>query len=274
MKITARTSGSGPKIILLHGYAGSVSHWREIVPKLEAHYTVVLLNYGPLYLGREAFSFTSQVKYLGEWISSQYPNEKVTVAGISFGGALAWGLGLKFPHLVDKTIFINPMMPAPGQQFHLTSMRLFFTIPLSRKSVYLFLSTSIGGKFLKTCASIFRLQSEEHASRLTSLEGKRRVLLAHLFNNFAWILKQEEWSHWHDRLMTWSHPSLFIYDSEDPLFKAKAYFDLGQILKSSATLILPGAGHIAIQNAAEPIAQAILDFTKKQKESLNSKSAA
>ncbi len=263
MKITSRVSGSGPKIILLHGYAGSVSHWREIVTQLETTYTVIVVNYGPLYLGREAHSFSSQVEHLGQWITTEYPNEKVTIAGISFGGALAWGLGLKFPQLIEKTIFINSMMPAPGQQFLLTSMRLFFTIPLSRRSVHLFLRTAIGGKFLKTCAGIFRLKSEQHAERLTSLEGKRRVLLAHLFNNFAWILKQEEWSHWHDRMNQWNHASLFIYDSQDPLFKAKAYFDLSQRLKSKTVLDLPGSGHIAIQGAPTEIARAIQSFSDK-----------
>lgn len=262
MSITSRVSGSGPKIILLHGYAGSVSHWREVATELEATHTVIVLNYGPLYLGREAFSFSSQVDQVGQWIEKNFPGEKVTLAGISFGGALAWGLGLKFPNLVEKTIFINPMMPAPGQQFLLTSMRLFFTIPLSRNSVHLFLSTKIGGKFLKTCAGIFRLQSEKDANRLMSLEGKRRLLLAHLFNNFAWILKQEHWAHWHDLLSQWKHSSLFIYDSQDPLFKAEAYFNLAQRLRSKIVMDLPGAGHIAIQGAPAEIAKAIKDFSE------------
>jgi pimeloyl-ACP methyl ester carboxylesterase len=263
VKISSRETGQGPVLILLHGYAGSVLHWKPLVSSLESHFRVVVVNYGHLYLGRQALSFTEQVDILGNWIAQSFPNQKVHVAGLSFGGALTWGLGLEFPNLIEKTIFINPMSPAPANHFHMKSMRFFFKIPLSRKSVFLFLSTSMGEKFLKKSAEIFRLQSESVTGRLTGLEGKKKIFIAHLFNNFAWILKQENWRIWDKKLALWNHPSLIIYDPMDPLFKRQSYGEFAQLLQCTEVMQIPDAGHIAIHGEPDKIATSMKEFLQK-----------
>jgi pimeloyl-ACP methyl ester carboxylesterase len=264
VKVSARITGQGPTLILLHGYAGSVLHWKPLVTLLEPYFQVVVVNYGHLYLGRQALSFSEHVKILGEWIRQNFPNQKVHLAGLSFGGALTWGMGLEYPELIEKTVFINPMPSAPAGHFHMKSMRIFFKIPLSRKSVMLFLLSSFGQKFLKKSAEIFRLQSESAADRLTALEGKKGMFIAHLFNNFAWILKQENWKIWTRKLAEWRHPSLMIYDPFDPLFQRQAYSEFSQLLKCTETLQVPSAGHIAIQGAPNEIAEAMLKFFQNE----------
>lgn len=265
MQIEARTRGQGPVLILLHGFAGSVLHWEQMVSKLEPEMTCVLLNYSQFYLGRAAMPFSQQVDQIGEWIQKNYPRQRVHLAGMSFGGALAWAITLKYSHLVERCVFINPMPVNPTESFAMKSMRFFFTISLGRTAVFLFLETGLGQQFLTKCAQIFRLRSQKEASRLTSLQGRKKMLLGHLFNNFAWILRQEDWGEWMQRFELWRHPSLMIFDDQDPLFAPQTYQKMTELLKCEETVVLSGAGHIATALHSDLIAEEVLRFLKQER---------
>ena len=50
MKLSKKTAGSGPPLVLLHGGLGSVNHWHRNFDVLAQHYTVHALDmpgYGP-----------------------------------------------------------------------------------------------------------------------------------------------------------------------------------------------------------------------------------
>lgn len=264
MKISSRRTGQGPILILLHGYAGSVLHWKPIAESLESDFSVVLVNYGHFYLGRSALSFSAQVDLLANWIEEHFPGQRVNLAGISFGGALVWGLGTKYPQLVAEAIFVNPMPPNPMKYFAMKSMRLFFHIPLSRAAVFIFLSTRLGAKFLRRCAEIFRFQSEEEAERLTSVTGKKRIFIAHLFNNFAWILRSEKWQSWVQLLRGWSHQSLVIYDNQDPLFASSAYLSFAEMINCQNIVMIEKGGHVAILGQPKMIVDIMQSYLLKQ----------
>lgn len=263
MKIHAREVGQGPSLILLHGFAGNVAHWDSVIEELKANFTCVVVNYSHFYLSREALSFTEQVLELGEWLVERYPNQKIHLGGISYGAALAWGMSLKFPDLIDRTVFINPMPPQPTKFFAMTSMKLFFTIPVFRKSILFYLHTPIGKRFLTRCAQLFRLRTQDNAERLSHLTGKKRLLVGHLFNNFAWILKNENWMKWNYKLESWVHPSLLIYDDLDPLFTVAAYEEFQELLSCEETWVLSGAGHISILFEGEALALKIKAFLNR-----------
>lgn len=260
MKIHAREVGQGPALILLHGFAGNVAHWDPLLERLQKKFTCVVLNYSHFYLSREALSFAEQVQEVGRWIQYHYPNQRVHMCGISFGAALVWGVALKFPELVERTIFINPMPPQPARFFAMTSMRMFFTVPVFRKSILFYLHTPIGKKFLSKCAQLFRLRTQDNAERLTQLTGKKRLFIGHLFNNFAWILKNENWVKWHYKLESWVHNSLLIYDDMDPLFQAAAYEHFQDLLSCEETFVMRGTGHISILFEGEALALRIEAF--------------
>ena len=48
-RIVYRTAGSGPPLLLLHGITSSAATWKDVIPQLAAHYTVIapdLLGHG------------------------------------------------------------------------------------------------------------------------------------------------------------------------------------------------------------------------------------
>jgi pimeloyl-ACP methyl ester carboxylesterase len=253
-KIAFREEGVGPILMLLHGYAGSVLHWDPIVASLKSKYRVVTPNLSHLFMGKDRLTFSTQVELFAGFIKTHFPGQKVHLTGISYGAALVWGVALKYPELVDRTVFINPMPPAPVQAFNIPILKTFFQLPLNLRSIYLILRTPMGRFFLKRAAEVFRIERAEFWDRTQPLHGRKLLFVCHVIHNFAFILRNENWGAWKMRFESWTHMSLLIFDVEDPLFKPKTYYAFQELLGCEATSEVKNAGHIAIQTRPDEIA--------------------
>jgi len=259
-KITFRERGQGPVLILLHGFGGSVHHWEACADELSKHYRVVVPNLSHLFMSTDRIFFTVQVEALASFIRTNFPEQKVNVAGLSFGGALTWALRLQRPELVEKVVLINPVVPDPIPQFSLPELRYFFVMPLASRSIFVLLSTPIGKSFLKRAAAIFRDERSEGAGRLESLKGRRLLFVSHLIYNFAWTLRREDWGWWKKKIEQTDFKSLLIFDREDLLFSKEVYQKFAQEIKCENVIELTGAGHLAIKTRPETIAKNIHDY--------------
>lgn len=259
-KIAFRECGEGPILIMLHGYAGSVLHWDPIVEKLKDSHKVVIPNLSHLFMGKENFTFSEQVTMFAEFIKENYPGQKIHLAGISYGAALVWGVALKYPQLVDRTIFINPMPPAPASRFHIQILKFFFFLPLNVQMIYLIMRTPVGRFVLKRATEVFRHERAELWERVKDLNGRKLMFVCHVIDNFAYILRNENWHHWEMRLESWTHPSILMFDPHDPLFEPRTYHDFQELIGCDLCFEIPDAGHIAIQTKPEEISKMIEDF--------------
>ncbi|WP_373999195.1 alpha/beta fold hydrolase [Bdellovibrio bacteriovorus] len=259
-KITFRERGQGPILILLHGYGGSVHHWEAVAENLSSQYRVVVPNLTHVYLSTDKLFFTVQVEVLAKFINEHFPDEKVAVAGLSYGGALAWGLATQHPHLVQKTVLINPMVTDPVKHFLPKELRFFFSVPLNLKSIYVMLSTPMGRLFLKRAAQIFRDERSEGVTAIENLKGRKLQFVAHMIHHFSWILRSEDWNFWHQRLYTYRGDCRLIFDTEDLLFDQGAYRKFAHHIGCEDVIALTGAGHLAIKTRPETIAQLIKEF--------------
>jgi len=260
-KISYRIKGEGKILICLHGYAGSVLHWDAVAESLAKQFQVVIPNLTHLYAGQEQFGFSRQIDELANFIQENFPNQKISLAGISYGGALSWGLALKYPELIDKVVFVNPMPPNPAKYFAMASLNVFFRIPLSVKMVYLFLSLPVGKYFLKEAAGVFRnLQGDFEEHRIESMRGRKLQFMSHVLWKFSWILRKEKWDMWEQKLQAWSHDCLLIYDKKDPLFHFHFYDQFSKIISSTNVVTTQGAGHISVKQESKLIAGAIREY--------------
>lgn len=259
-KILYRTFGEGPLLILLHGYAGSVLHWDPVVQNLQTHYQLVVPNLTHLYMSNESFTFSQQVDVLAKFIQVNFSNRKVHLAGASYGGALLWGVALRYPQLVDKTIFINPMPPAPMEKFSIPILNAIFRLPLNIPSIYMILRTPLGRFFLSKAMEIFRVEGLGRWERHQKLHGRRLLFICHVIHNFSFILKTENWKTWQSQLPGWTHPSLLIFDQQDPLFKPKTYHQFQELIGCDETRELYLAGHIATNIRGLEISEMIKEF--------------
>jgi pimeloyl-ACP methyl ester carboxylesterase len=254
-KIAFREVGEGPLLIVLHGYAGSVLQWNPVVEQLQRHHRVIIPNLTHLYTGKVQWNFSEQIDILAEFVKTYFPRQKAHWAGISYGAAVLWGLALKYPELVEKTIFINPMPPAPVEHFKIPVLKSIFRLPLNMQSIYMIMRTPLGRFFLKRAAQVFRTDRADFLDRIDSLHGRKLLLICHVIYKFSWIIKSENWSLWKRRLEGWTAPSLLIYDSEDPLFEPKTYQRFQDLIGCDFIYELENAGHIAIENQGDKIAE-------------------
>jgi len=260
-KISYRAKGEGKVLICLHGYAGSVLHWDPVTETLAKQFQVVTPNLTHLYMGKKQLHFSEQINELASFIKENFPEQKVSLAGISYGGALSWGLTLMYPELIDKVIFVNPMPPNPAKYFALPSLNIFFRIPLPLMFVYFFLSLPVGKFFLKEAANIFRnLQGDFEEQRIETMRGRKLQFISHILWNFSWILRNENWQAWKMKLKNWNHDCLLIYDKKDPLFDFHFYDHFSQIISSTNVVTTQGAGHISTTQQSKLIAGAIREY--------------
>ncbi len=259
VKIAYRSVGNGPVVILLHGYAGSVLHWDAITENLKENFQVVIPNLTHLYMSKKQLSFSDQVEVFAKFIQAHFPNQKVHLAGASYGGAIVWGVGLRYPELIDKTIFINPMPPAPVSQFSIPILKSIFRLPLNIQSIYMILRTPIGRFFIKRAAEVFRMERADLWDHTDPIHGRRLLFVCHVILNFSNILKNEDWKNWKYRLKGWNHLSMLIFDQQDPLFEPKTYHRFQELIGCTEVREIHLAGHIAINTRADEIAQFITE---------------
>lgn len=263
-KIAFRTVGEGPLLILLHGYAGSVLHWDPVVQNLKDQFQLVIPNLSHLFMSKESRTFSQQVDIFAKFIRFYFPDRKVHLAGASYGGALLWALALRYPELVDKSIFINPMPPGPMEKFSIPVLKTIFRLPLNIPSIYMILRTPLGRFFLSKAMEVFRVEGLGRWDDDQKLKGRRLLFVCHVIHNFSFILKSENWALWKLKFKTWTHPSLLIFDQQDPLFKPRTYHQFQDLLGCDTSQELHLAGHIATNVRGIEISEMIREFLISQ----------
>lgn len=262
-RISFRTRGEGIPLILLHGYGGSVHHWEAVANTLSETYRVVVPNLSHLFMGSDKLFFSVQVEALAHFIRENFPNEQVHVAGLSYGGAMAWALASQHPDLVSRLVMINPMVPEPIRHFMPTELRFFFSIPLNLKTIFVLLSSPMGKAFLKRSAQLFRDERSEGPGAVDKLTGRKLQFVAHMIHNFAWILRSEDWQLWKKKLLTYRGQCCLIYDQNDLLFNPEIYRKFAMQMGCEDLVVLTGAGHLAIKTEPALIAAKIIDFIQR-----------
>lgn len=254
-------------LICLHGYAGSTRQWEPVADILSKNFKVVVPNLTHLSMGFEKAKFSEQVDELAHFIKTHYSGKKVSLCGISYGGALTWGVATTYPEMIHRVVLINPMPPNPKNSFAPSYLRYFFSYSWPTVAIYYFFRSRWGKNLLQEMAMVFRnLSGESTRDRVQSLEGRRLQFVCHMIHKFAWILNNENWSHWHRKLNQWSHNTLLIFEVYDPLFLESFYRDFAKRIKCKNTVITQGAGHISIVQESRLVAGAIREFLLRDPE--------
>jgi pimeloyl-ACP methyl ester carboxylesterase len=257
-----------PTLVLLHGYAGSVRQWDQVSDYLEKNFRLVIPNLTHLSMGINKVSFSDQVDEIAHFLKTEYPNIRVHLCGISYGGALSWALASRYPELIERVVLVNPMPPNPKKSFAPAFLRYFFSFPWPVTGIYLFLKSRFGKNILKDLALMFRnLSGEGDRERINSLEGRRLMFVCHILNKFAWIMHNEDWQYWEKKLSIWKHKCLLIYETKDPLFLESFYKNFSTIMHCRDSVLTQGAGHISIVQESKLIAGAIREFLLRDAES-------
>ncbi|HEY5002846.1 MAG TPA: alpha/beta hydrolase [Ktedonobacteraceae bacterium] len=109
------TQGTGPLIVLLHGFPEFWYSWRhQILFLAEQGYRVVapdLRGYNDTDKPRKGYTVSTLLRDIVGLIKG-LGEEKAIIIGHDWGGVLAWAFALKYPQMTDRLIVLNAPHPA------------------------------------------------------------------------------------------------------------------------------------------------------------------
>jgi pimeloyl-ACP methyl ester carboxylesterase len=104
-------AGSGPCILLLHGYGDSCQGWRRVIPALATDHRVIAIDLPGFGRSRRPRSSGGLIDHYSVFFSELAATmgvEHATVVGHSLGGAVALTLALEQPNAIDRLALIAP----------------------------------------------------------------------------------------------------------------------------------------------------------------------
>ena len=108
-RVSYRTAGEGPLILLIHGITGDSRQWNEIIPQLAEHYTVLapdLLGHGESAKPRGDYSLGAYAVSLRDLLIV-LGHRRATVVGHSLGGGIAMQFSYEYPVFCERLALVD-----------------------------------------------------------------------------------------------------------------------------------------------------------------------
>src|SRR6267142_3308680 len=107
------TAGSGPAIVLLHGYAETSRMWRPLIPRLAATHTVIapdLPGIGGSAIPADGLDMAHAAARMHALVKGLGVN-KAAVVGHDIGLMVAYAYAAQFPDEVDRLVLMDAFLP-------------------------------------------------------------------------------------------------------------------------------------------------------------------
>ena len=117
VKMQYLVAGSGPTVILLHGYAETSRMWRPLIPRLASKFTVIapdLPGIGDSAIPPSGLDMKSAAMRVHRLVQA-LGVEKARVVGHDIGLMVAYAYAAQFPNEVEKLVLMDAFLPGvPG----------------------------------------------------------------------------------------------------------------------------------------------------------------
>jgi pimeloyl-ACP methyl ester carboxylesterase len=118
-RVSYRTAGSGPVVLLIHGITGSSDQWDGVFPLLSEHFTVVapdLLGHGRSAKPRGDYSLGAYAVGIRDLLIA-LGHRRATVVGHSLGGGIAMQFAYEYPVFAERLVLVSS--GGLGREVHL-----------------------------------------------------------------------------------------------------------------------------------------------------------
>jgi epoxide hydrolase 4 len=263
-------AGSGPLLVLLHGFPEFWYSWRHQIPVLAQHYTVV----APDLRGYNESDKPPRVKdyrisHLVEDVAGMiesFGEQRAIVAGHDWGGAIAWALALTRPEMVEKLIALNIPHPRMFVQHLLTNPRqlarswyvFFFQLPWLPEFALRASNFRAIEETFRSSTATPSLLSPDVTMQYTSAIAKPGALTAAL-NYYRAAGRYGILSQLNSQTVV-SQPTLLIWGEQDIALGKELTHGLERYAPDLTVRYLPDASHWVQQDRPERVNQYILDF--------------
>ena len=246
--------GEGPVVVLLHGYPTSSFLWREIAPVLAARMRVIapdLVGYGnsdkP---GAADLSLHAQAGYVRELLH-RIGVERFALVGHGFGGGVAQLLAFQGDvgalGLIDSIAFDAWPSPAMGD------LRARFAEETPEAA------EGFVREWLAAACEKRTLSDREVDGYVSPWRTEPAAL--------AWAFRGHDGRGLErsgELLEELDTPAFVIWGEEDAFLPPALAERLGEALPGSMVALLPGCGHLVVEDAAGTVAGLIQEFLRRQ----------
>ena len=108
------TAGSGPPLVLIHGWPQTWFEWIRIMPALAERYTVIAPDMRGLGdSSRPLTGYDKQTVARDIWqvVNGKLGHDRFFLAGHDWGGVIAWAFAETHPELLDRLVILNAPHP-------------------------------------------------------------------------------------------------------------------------------------------------------------------
>jgi epoxide hydrolase 4 len=263
------TQGTGPLIVLLHGFPEFWYSWRHQVPFLAEHgYTVVapdLRGYNDTDKPRTGYSVPTLLRDIVGLIKG-LGYEKAIIVGHDWGGALAWVFALRYPQMTERLVVLNAPHPQAlmrelrtPQQLRKSWYIFFFQIPWLPEFVLSRQHAAPIGKMLYESAVQKAAFPPEVLSHYRDAMSKPGALRAGL-NYYRAIFRNPFSTR---ASTTISAPTLLIWGDQDIALGIALTRGLEQWVPNLRIQHLPDSGHWVQQEKPETVNTLLLAFLQE-----------
>ncbi len=251
MDAHVRITGSGPPLLLVHGFMTSSYSWRYVIERLSQQFTLYVPD-----LPGAGRSDKPDVSYhpdaLADWIGELMDALGITgcrVIGNSMGGYLAMRLALRRPNAMSRLVNLHSPGLVTGR---MRALKVGMTIPFSFRIVkalvhfnpelWVFKNVHYFDESLKS-----RQETREYAAALSSNEGVRAF--AHMLNETLTPATLREFeatlTSRHQSGQSFPIPLQLIYAERDPMVPPTVGRRLYALLPDADWVELQDASHFA-----------------------------
>ena len=270
-------AGSGPLVILLHGFPEFWYSWRNQIPALvEAGYRVV----APDTRGyNDSDKPAGYDNYLGKPLSEDVvgliaacDEETATVVGHDWGGVTAWTLAIHHPELLDKLVILNAPHPGvflrairnPAQMLRSSYVAMFQTPVLPeialRANNFALLRLALRGGSQKSTA--FSDEDLERYCEAFAKPGALTAMLAYyraMGRRIIPAARQTGAVSGDADRRTVTVPTLVIWGRHDPVL-GENIADPGDYVPNRRVELIDDAAHFVQSDAPERVNELLIDF--------------
>jgi pimeloyl-ACP methyl ester carboxylesterase len=263
-RVTYRTAGRGPVLVLLHGITGSSQTWEHVAPLLSARFTLIapdLLGHGQSATPRGDYSLGAHASGVRDLLTA-LGHERVTVIGHSLGGGIAMQFAYQFPERCERLALVSSGGLGPEVHLLLRAAALpgaDYVLPLITSSRLLGLGRDLGGVLRRArLAPGGDLQVLARGFASLDNTGSRQAFL-HTVR--AVIDPGGQRVNAHDRLrLAALFPSLIVWGERDSIIPVAHGAAAHAAMPGSRLEIFPGAGHMPHDADPDRFAAVLTDF--------------
>lgn len=245
--------GSGPPVILIHGWTQAWNTWRSTLETFQNRYRMYapdLWGFGESEKQRDSFQVSDYVELIPQFMDS-LGIMKVPIMGHSMGGTTALGVALKYPERVKKVGVVGS--PIDGR-----SLSIFLKLAGMPFVAKLMLMGS-GAPILRT---FIRLWSPFVSRPKPDLFYNMTIANSQGFTVDSFFSSIDSLHHTDLRqdLATLKMPAMGIYGARDVIVSPNQIKLFDKLIANSRTVMLKKAGHFPMWDTPQEFNEAFQQF--------------